>query len=674
MIRLGMRLAIGALIVCGFFGCGGSPTVNPTPIISTISPEHAIAGGAAFQLNVVALNVETTSTVDWNGSPRTTTTDPNTGQLVAQILATDITTPGSAEITVVTPAPGGGISNDITFFIDAPANPAPTISNLSPSSVAPGGMAFTLTVTGGGFISSSSVNWNGSPRVTTFVNSMQLTATILASDIATAGTANITVTNPAPGGGTSAVAVFTIASGASVPAAKEGMFALVSATASGDPGNGPSGDPRMDQSGRFVAFESTATNLLESGTKAEVFVRDTCLATEDCTPETVGVDVTRAGGAPNGGLGRGLAISADGRYVAFSSHATNLVSGQFREGPQIYLRDTCSGTAASAKCVPATTLISVSLNGAAGDAASEFPSVGAAGRYVVFASSASNLVAGVEAGVPQIYLRDACIGSGTKDCVPHTILISQDAAGHPGKGVSLQASISRDGRYVAFDSVASNLVAGTFSGASNVFLRDTCLGQTAGSDCRPFTALVSVNADGPGADGASFAPAISGDGRYVAFATRAGNAATGDAGRAQKIVVRDTCITAPATESCAPQTALVSSGSFGDAHSPFISADGRFVTYVTDDGSSSLGAIRVFLRDTCAGGVASAACVPHTGLIAVSGPGKRNDLAGGKSRFGAPVSLDGNAVALFSTGPVSGLKGNLSGAGDVLIGILPAVQ
>ena len=83
---------------------------------------------------------------------------------------------------------------------------------------------------------------------------------------------------------------------------------------------------------------------------------------------------------------------------------------------------------------------------------------------------------------------------------------------------------------------------------------------------------------------------------------------------------------------------------------------------------------KVFAIGVAGFGVASAACSPHTGLIAVSGPGKRNDLAGGKSRFGAPVSLDGNAVALFSTGPVSGLKGNLSGAGDVLIGILPAVQ
>ncbi len=668
-----MRLAYGALMFCGIWGCGsGGPTVNPTPIVSTISPEDATAGGPAFQLNVVALNVEKTSVVNWNGSPRTTTTDPNTGQLVAQILAADIATPGTADITVVTPAPGGGISNDITFFIDAPANPAPTISSLSPASTAVGGAAFTLTVNGSGFVNSSSVNWNGSPRATTFASSTQLTAAILASDIASAGTANVTVTTPAPGGGTSAISTFTITNGPS--ASNASVFSLVSATASGDPGNGPSGEPRMDQSGRFVAFESAATNLLESGAKAGVFLRDTCVGAENCAPDTVAIDVARGGDAPNGGPGRGLAISADGRYVAFSSHATNLMSGLFREGPQIYLRDTCAGVAAAKKCVPSTTFISVSLNGMSGDAASEFPSVSAGGRYVAFASSASNLVAGVEAGVPQIYLRDTCIGSGTKDCVPRTILISQDTSGRPGKGASLQSSISRDGRYVAFDSVASNLVAGAFSGASNIFLRDTCLGESAASDCRAFTAIISVNSEGFAADGASFAPAISSDGRYVAFATRAGNAAKGDATHAQKIAVRDTCLSVRASESCAPQTEIISTPGFGDAHSPFISADGRFVTYVTDDGGSALGAIRAFLRDTCMGGVASSACVARTSLIVASGPGKKSALAGGKSWFGAPVSLDGNVVALFSTGPVSGLKGNLSGAGDVLVGILPAGQ
>ena len=141
---------LGAVVFCGLAGCGGSsaPAVNPTPIMTSISPEHTTAGGGAFQLHVVALNIENSSVVDWNGSPRTTTPDPNTGQLVAQILATDIAAPGSAEITVFTPTPGGGTSNSLTFFIDAADNPVPTISGLNPSSTAAGGMAFSLMVDG----------------------------------------------------------------------------------------------------------------------------------------------------------------------------------------------------------------------------------------------------------------------------------------------------------------------------------------------------------------------------------------------------------------------------------------------------------------------------------------------------------------------------------------------
>ncbi|MGB9335139.1 MAG: IPT/TIG domain-containing protein [Candidatus Acidiferrales bacterium] len=666
-------LALGAVVFFGLSGCGGSsaPAVNPTPIMTSISPEHTTAGGGAFQLNVVALDIEKSSVVNWNGSPRTTTPDPNTGQLVAQILATDIANPGSAEITVFTPTPGGGTSNSLTFFIDAPDNPVPTISGLNPSSTAAGGMAFSLMVTGTNFVSNSSVNWNGSPRTTTFGSATQLTVSILASDIATAGSANVTVSTPAPGGGTSAPVSFSITGGASVPAgSKAAVFTLVSVSAFGDASNGPSGAPRMDETGRFVAFESAATNLLASGAKAGVFVRDTCHGAAHCTPETVAVDVARSGDGPNGGLGRGLAISAEGRYVAFSSRATNLASSSFHAGPQIFLRDTCLGGAATSNCTPSTTLISVGLNGMPGDAASEFPSVSAGGRFVAFASAATNFVAGASADAAQIYLRDTCLGSAPADCVPRTILISQDAAGGAGKGASLQASISRDGRYVAFDSVAPNLVAGSFSGSSNVFLRDTCQGESAPAGCAPYTALFSVSLNGLAADGASFAPAISYYGRYVAFVTRAGNIAEGDASHAQKIVVRDTCLNVPQTEPCAPMSRLVSSQGFGQAHTPFISGDGRFVSYVADGGSAMGGAIRVFLGDTCVGVGASSVCAPRTTLIATSGPGKASELAGGLSGFGAPVSLDGEAIALFSTGPVPGLKRNLNGVGDVLVGVM----
>ena len=639
-----------------------------------MSPEHTIAGGAAFQLSVVALDIVDTSVVNWNGSPRTTTPDPNTGQLIAQILATDIATPGTAEVTVVTPTPGGGTSNGLTFFIDAPDNPAPAISSLNPSSAAPGGAGFSLAVTGTGFISSSSVNWNGSPRATTFGSATTLTAAIRASDIATAGTANVTVTNPGPGGGTSPAATFSISNGATVPTDSKGaIFALVSASVSGEAANGPSGAPRMDETGRFVTFESIATNLTRSGTRAGVFVRDTCTAAANCTPETIAVDVARDDAGPNAGLGRGLAISANGRYVAFSSNATNLVSGQFRAGPQVYLRDTCLGADAPANCAPATTLISVALSGVSGDAGSEFPSVSGDGRYVVFASASSNLVAGVGGAVPQVYLRDTCLGAASDDCVPRTMLISADSSGKPGKGASLQASISRDGRYVAFDSAAPNLVGGTSAGISNVYFRDTCLGERATAGCSPFTALISKSAEGFAADGPSFTPAISEFGRYVAFVTRAANIVKVDGtDHAQKIVLLDTCIHVSSAESCTPEASPVSIPGASEARTPSISGDGRFITYVADDGGGSSSAIRAYLHENCAATGVARICIPRTSLIASSGPGKSSQLADGRTRFAVPVSRDGSVISLFSTGPVSGLKGNLSGAGDVLVGVVSA--
>src|SRR5207247_11263662 len=116
-------------------------------------------------------------------------------------------TAGTSPVTVFSPTPGGGTSGASTFTIN---NPAPTLSSISPTSAAAGGAAFTLTATGTNFNSSSVVRWNGSNRTTTLVSSTQLQAQILASDIATAGTAQVTVFNPAPGGGTSSVGTFTV--------------------------------------------------------------------------------------------------------------------------------------------------------------------------------------------------------------------------------------------------------------------------------------------------------------------------------------------------------------------------------------------------------------------------------------------------------------------------------
>ena len=195
-------------------GCSGVPKTagggsgNPMPSLAngSLNPSSAAAGSAAFALTVTGSNFVSSSTVQWNGSPRTTTFGSSTS-LQAAITAADMATPGTATVTVMNPAPGGGTSSALTFTIN---NPAPTATSLNPTSAQAGGAAFTLKVAGTGFISSSTVQWNGSPRTTTFVSSTSLQAAITAADIATNGTASVTVMNPAPGGGTSSALSFTI--------------------------------------------------------------------------------------------------------------------------------------------------------------------------------------------------------------------------------------------------------------------------------------------------------------------------------------------------------------------------------------------------------------------------------------------------------------------------------
>jgi hypothetical protein len=177
---------------------------NPVPATTSLSPTSTTAGGAGFTLTVNGTHFVPGSIVRWKGANRTTTYVSST-QLTATIPAADIALAGTANVTVFNPAPGGGTSTARTFTIN---NPVPTISGLSPSSQTRGGAAFTLTVNGSGFVAGSVVRWNGLNRTTTFVSSTQLTAAIPAANIASAGTAQVKVFNPTPGGGASNAQTF----------------------------------------------------------------------------------------------------------------------------------------------------------------------------------------------------------------------------------------------------------------------------------------------------------------------------------------------------------------------------------------------------------------------------------------------------------------------------------
>lgn len=173
----------------------------PVPVLTSLSQNSATVGSNGFTLTVNGSNfINGVSVVRWNGSDRATTFI-SSGQLQAQILASDLLNVDTLSITVLNSPPGGGLSNSLPFTVN---NPTPVISNVQvPPGTYAGADGFVLTVNGSGFVGSSTVTWNGSPVATTFVNNTKLTAQLTASDINHGGSYPVTVVNPAPGGGTS---------------------------------------------------------------------------------------------------------------------------------------------------------------------------------------------------------------------------------------------------------------------------------------------------------------------------------------------------------------------------------------------------------------------------------------------------------------------------------------
>ena len=217
---------------------------------------------------------------------------------------------------------------------------------------------------------------------------------------------------------------------------------------SGVQGDGYSIAPSLSADGRVVAFDSEADNLVagDSNGTDDVFVRDITGA----TTSIVSVD-------PNGVAGDGPSgsprCSADGRCVAFSSYADNLIASDANGSSDVFLRDTQAH---------ATTLISVASNGTQGDGVSDAPTVSADGRYVAFYSIADNLVADDFNATTDVFVRDTSTGT--------TTLASVEPNSVQGDGGSSGASLSADGRLVAFYSYADNFVVGDTNGTADVFI------------------------------------------------------------------------------------------------------------------------------------------------------------------------------------------------------------
>lgn len=197
----------------------GGPS-NPLPVVSSLNPRSATAAGPAFTLTVDGTNFVSGAVVRWNGSNRATTF-VGASRLQAAIGAADISAPDSASVAVFNPAPGGGLSNALSFTVDpssgggSPSGPA--ISAISPNSRPAGGMAFNLTVDGIGFSSGAVVRWNGSARTAVLQGTTRLIVYISPSDVASPGTMSVSASNPGSSASNSLPFTVTGVSGGGVP-------------------------------------------------------------------------------------------------------------------------------------------------------------------------------------------------------------------------------------------------------------------------------------------------------------------------------------------------------------------------------------------------------------------------------------------------------------------------
>jgi Tol biopolymer transport system component len=462
-----------------------------------------------------------------------------------------------------------------------------------------------------------------------------------------------------------------------------GTLTLASATNGGGLANGYSQFPSLSSDGRYVTFESNATNLAAGATdtRADVYVKD-------LQTGTITLVSAAASGTPGAGNSQRAKISADGRYVAFESYADNLVPGDYNLSQDVFVKDLQTGAvtrlmdnnvtaprnsnsyqpsiSADGRVVAFTSfqpnLVVGDSNGASdifvtdtqsvalqlitpalpdsgvmtANHRSEQPSASADGRYVVFKSEASNLIVGDTNGVSDIFLKDTLTGAFSRQ--------STSSTGAQANGLSDDPSINASGRYIVFASAATNLVTGDTNRQADVFIKDTVSG-----------AITRVSTDGNGvqANGPSSQPTVSGDGRYVAFRSLASNLVAGDTNNTWDIFVKD-MLTGTTVRINLDSAGLEANGS---AELPKISTDGRFLTFASDASNlvagDSNGAADIFLKDLTTGAISR--------VSTDSGGAQANAVSQQPA-----ISADGRYVA-FASSATNLAAGDTNGAMDVFV-------
>jgi len=392
-----------------------------------------------------------------------------------------------------------------------------------------------------------------------------------------------------------------------------------SAGASGNPCSGCSSNLPISISatGRFVAFSDNAPNLVEGDRnfRYDIFVRDRVRG------ETTRVSVSSAGAEGNDDSGF-PSISANGRFVAFSSLASNLVPGDTNHRFDVFVRDLKRGT---------TTRVSVNSAGEeANDGSIWLPAISDNGRVVAFFSRSTNLVPNDHNGIADFFVRDLKRGKTTRVSVNSAE--KEQTRGPGAEELGIAPALSHDGRFVAFFSASTNLVPNDHNDTDDIFVRDRNLGETT---------RVSVSSTGEeGNDTSLFYPSISANGRFVAFTSWASNLVAGDddghhGPGFEDVFVRD--------RKRGVTTRVRENNRSGSLYSgiPSLSDNGRFVAFESPGSDLVKGdrneAVDVFLHDLKRG---------QTTLLSVSSEGEQGNS---DSSFPAISAANGRFVAFSSS-------------------------
>lgn len=379
---------------------------------------------------------------------------------------------------------------------------------------------------------------------------------------------------------------------------------LVSAASDGTHADDNSGSPSISQDGRFVAFASSADNLVAGDTNgvSDIFVSDRI------TGAITRISESTEGAQSNAPSSVG-AISADGRYVTFSSSASTLVPGDQNGLEDLFVFDRDAGT---------TAMVSRTPGGNEPDGASYGGAISADGRYVTYTSEADDLTTDDFNGRSDVFVTDRTDGV--------TRLISRSSDGMQGNDRSVGPSISADGRSIAYGSTASNLIAGDTNGTEDVFVTNRVSGVTV---------RVSMLADGTQGNNHSFGPSLSADGRYVSYESFATNFTPHDTNFQGDIFVNDRATGA---------TTLVSRTPDGDpgnvgGNGAILSADGRYIAFNSQSSNLASGDTDGFADEYVADRLTGV-----TTLVSTSTAGSK----GNGHSFGFAFSADGRYIAYES--------------------------